>query len=320
MFKKFSSGILIIILIILLAIYAIVRFAGSKERTFKDKVLSFDQSIVSEILIGNTGKEPVDLKLSNGYWVVEMNGKEYAADSNTVKGILRQLSDLPTKRYAGRGQDLWKKYEVTDSAATLVTLKSSGKTVADIYIGKFDYNMPKDMQQQQQYRQQQGDMTTYVRIPGEDEVYAVDGFLKMNFNRDPSSYRNKAVTLLTANDVTRMSAEMEGTRNILEQQDGKWIMNGLPVDSLKTIKYRAALARLNGSKFVDDEVLPPNPAYSMTIEGNNFTPVLLKAYPVADTNIYFIVTSSANPGAFFNGKEGNLFNKIWKNQQDLLAD
>lgn len=310
MFKKFSSGLLIIVLIVLLAIYALVRFSGSKERTFREKVLSFDQASITQISILNTGKDPVELKLSNGNWSVLTDGKEFAADTNAVRGILKQLSNMPTKRYAGKGKENWKKYEVTDSAASRVILKSSGKTVADLYIGKFAYSMPKE-QQQQQFRQQQGDMTTFVRLVDEDDVYAVDGFLKMNFNRDASSFRNKVLVSVTASDINRLSADYNGVRQMIEKQENKWFKNGAPTDSLQTVKYRNTIARLYGSKFVDDAVLPVSPAYSLTIEGNNFSPIQLKAYPVADTNINYIITSSSNPGAFFNGKEGGLFKKIW---------
>jgi uncharacterized protein YneR len=192
MFKKFSSGVLIIILIVLLGIYGAVRFAPSKERTFRDKVMTFDPSGVTGISIQNPGKPPVEIELSSGNWMVKDNGQEFPADSNSIRGMLKQLSDLPTKRYAGKGKDAWKKYEVTDSAGTLVTLRFSGKKTAQVYIGKFSYSMPKDQQQQQQYRQQQGDMTTFVRLADEKDVYAVDGFLKMNFNRDASQFRAKS--------------------------------------------------------------------------------------------------------------------------------
>jgi hypothetical protein len=99
---------------------------------------------------------------------------------------------------------------------------------------------------------------------------------------------------------------------VIEQQNGKWVMNGMPADSAKVVRFRSTLSKLAGSKFLDDAVLPVAPEYSLTLEGNNFSPILLKAYPVADTNINYIITSSANPGAFFNGKEGGLFGKIWK--------
>jgi hypothetical protein len=191
MFKKFSSGILILILAVLMIIYLIVQYAGSDERTFRDKVLSFDATTITEILINDPkSKEGViDLRISGDKWIVNNGGKDYTADSNVVKNILKQLSDLPTKRYAGKGHKAWVKYEVTDSAASLVTLKASEKKVAEIYIGKFSYNMPKEQQQQVQSRQQRGEMTTYVRLVDEKDVYAVDGFLKMSFSSDVNAYR-----------------------------------------------------------------------------------------------------------------------------------
>ena len=312
MFKKFSTAWLMIILVVLLAVYMVVRFSGSRERTFKDKVLSFETSSVTQILISNPGKETVELQKVSNTWNVKSGGKEFPADTNLVAGILKQLSDLPTKRYAGKGRDAWKKYELTDSAATLVTLRSSGKTVAELYVGKFSYNMPKDQQAQSQYRQQQGDMTTFVRIPKEADVYAVEGFLKMNFNRDAAAYRNRFLVNVAAADVTRITDEGNGMRHVLEQQNGRWMANGIPADSMRVVKYKSVLARLAGNKFIDDAVLPTTPAYSMTIEGNNFSPITLNAYPVADTNINYIITSSANPTAYFNGKEGGLFKKIWQ--------
>ena len=314
MFKKFSSAKLIIILAILMIIYLIVRYSGSNERNFRDKVLSFDPSTVTEILIDDPKNEgeSVDLKLSGYNWTASTGGKEYASDSNIVNNMLRILSDMPTKRYAGKGKDAWIKYELTDSSAILVTLKAANKTVASLYIGKFSYNMPKDQQQQMQYRQQRGEMTSYVRLADEKDVYAVDGFLKTSFSGKIDSYRNRSLVNVSSADITRITIDDAGNNKILENQNGKWLVNGMPSDSLKTLRYMNALARLNGNKFFDEDLQQLTPGYSLRIEGNNFSPVELKAYPVADTNVAYVVTSSTNPGSYFNGKEGGLFNKIWE--------
>jgi hypothetical protein len=314
MFKKFKSWTLMIILAVLMIIYLIVRYAGSDERTFKDKVLSFDAASITEITIKDPkSKEgPIDLKLNGNQWLVSNGGKDYAADSNAVKNILKQLSDLPTKRYAGKGREVWAKYEVTDTSATLITLKSSKESVAEIYIGKFAYNQPKDLQPQVQSRQQRGDMTTYVRLANEKDVYAVDGFLKMGLSSNISNYRIRSLSSVNAADITRIVSEEPGNRNVLENLDGKWFYNGAPADSAKAVRYRMSVSRLTASKFIDEEVLPANSSYSLKIEGNNFTPVQIDAFPVADTNVAYIITSTGNPGSFFNGKEGGLFKKIWE--------
>ena len=316
MFKKFKSWMLMIVLAVLMIIYLIVRYAGPGERTFREKVLSFDPATITEIIIEDPkSKEggPLDLKFTGEKWMVSNGGKEYSADSNVVKNILKQLSDLPTKRYAGKGHDAWKKYEVTDSSATLVTLKASKQTAAEIYIGKFAYNQPKDQQvQMQQGRQQRGDMTTYVRLADEKDVYAVDGFLKMGLGSNISTYRIRALTGVNQADITRITSNAPGISKVLEKVNGSWIFNGVPTDSAMALKFRSTLARVSGSKFIDMDVPPSDPAYSVKIEGNNFSPVEIYAYPVADTNVAYIISSSANPGSYFNGKEGGLFKKIWQ--------
>jgi hypothetical protein len=314
MFKKFSSGILIVILCVLLIAYVIVRYSGSNDRTFRDKILSFETSVITDITIKDPKSQdgPVELRLSGDKWVVKSGSKEYTADSNVVKSMLNVLSDMPTKRYAGKGKEAWIKYEVTDTNGTLVTLTSSGKPVAELLVGKFSYNMPKDQQQQQmQGRQPRGEMTSFVRIPDEKDVYAVDGYLKTTFSGKVDAYRFRSLASLTAGDITRMTITGPGNSKILENTSGKWIMNGMPADSAASVKYRSTIARLNGTKFIDPEMVRSSATHSLLIEGNNFTPIEIQAFPVADTNIAYAITSSANPGTFFEGKAGGLFKKIW---------
>ncbi len=312
MFKKFSSGILIVVLIVLLGVYFMVRFAGTKDRTFRDKVAEFDPALVSEVMI-NTPDPNLDvtLKLKEGNWLVVKKGVEYPADSSMISGTIRMLSDMPTKRYAGKGQDAMTKYELTDSAATRIVLKAGNKELADLMLGKFSYTMPKGSGQQMQMQRQQGEMTTFVRLADEKEVYAVDGFLKMSLGRGADAFRVRTLTSVDPNDINRLTINNEGQMTRLELFEGKWMANGQPADSTEASRYRSTLARLSGSKFEDETTAAVDPSHILILEGNNFNPVELRAFPVADTNIRYLVTSSANPGAFFNGKEGGLFDRIW---------
>jgi len=313
MFKKFKSGVLIIILAVLMIIYLFVRYSGSDDRTFRDKILTFDANSITQILIidPKSNEGPVELVKSGNQWMVNIGNREYMADTNNIKNILSNLSDLPTKRYAGKDKDSWIKYEVTDTLATLVTLKDSKKTVAEILIGKFSYSMANNQQQQMQTRQQRGDMTTYVRMLDENDVYATEGFLKMSLSSDVDAYRNRNLANINPGDITRITITELGSRNVYENQYGKWMQNGIPVDSIMMAEYTTNVASLSGSKFVDQEAMQSTFTHSMTIEGNNFNPVEIQAYPSLDTNIAYIISSSVNPGSFFNGKEGGLFEKIW---------
>jgi hypothetical protein len=312
MFKKVNSSVLIVVLTILLIAYLIVRYSGSNERTFRDKVLSLDAAGVTQIIINDPKSQQgsVDLMKSGDKWMVKVGNREFNADTNVVKNILKQLGDMPTKRFAGKGSDAWIKYEVTDTSGTLVTLKSGGKTVAELVVGKFSYNIPKD-QQQMPNRQQRGEMTSYVRLSDEKEVYAVDGYLKATFTGKTESYRNRTLAGVNPSDITRITLNEPGSRKVYENPDGKWTLNSLPADSATVARYRSAIARLSSAKFYDQEVVPAMASHSLMIEGNNFTPVEIQAFPVADTNVNYVITSSANPESYFNGKEGGLFRKIW---------
>jgi len=314
MFKKVSSGVLIVVLAVLMIAYLIVKYSRSDDRTFKSKVLTVDPATITQIIIDDpkSQQDPVNLWKTGDKWMVKVNNRDFTADSNVVKNMLKVLSDMPTKRFAGKGSDAYAKYEVADTSGTLVTLKSNDKKVAELLVGKFSYNVPKDQQQQMQGgRQPRGEMTSYVRIPDDKEVYAVDGYLKMTFSGKTDSYRYKSLSGVNPADITKITVKEPGSVKVYESPSGKWTLNGAPADSATVVRYRSALARLNGSKFYDTEGAPSIASHSVVIEGNNFTPIEIQAYPVADTNINYVISSSANPGAYFSGKEGGLFKRIW---------
>jgi hypothetical protein len=320
MFKRFTSRILIIILIVLLAVYFVVTQLSSRDRTFKDKILSFDSKNVTEILISDPkAKTEVKLELDGKEWKVLANGKTYNGDTNVVKNILKQLGDLQTKRFAGKGEDAWIKFQVTDTNAIKVTLMGKSDRVAELYIGRFSYSQPKGQEKQAMQQQQpKGEMNTYVRAAEDKEVYAVDGFMRMNFNRDFNSYRNKMLVNVKPNDITRIVYTYPDRKMTLEKQGTKWMVNGMPADSVKMTRYLSTMARLSSANFVDIDLSAAQPAYLVNIEGTNFSPVQVKAFPVADTNINFAISSSVNEGAFFNGKKSDFFKKIMIAEQEVL--
>ena len=321
MFKKFSSGLLIIILIILLLVYFVVKHFSSGDRTFKDKILAFDPKAVTEILINDpTTKNEVDLKLDGKSWKVYNNGKTFNADSNAIKNILKQLSDLQTKQFAGKGKDAWAKYQVSDTSSTAIKVKLMAQSdkLAELYIGKFSYNQPKSKDQNPMQQQQKADVNTYVRSSGDKEVYTVDGFLRMNFNRDVNSYRNKMLVNVSPKEITRVVYNNPDGKMTLEKQGIKWTVNGILADSVKTARYLSTLGRLSNTNFIDMDMSGSQPAYTVNIEGNNFTPVQVKVFPVADTNINFVLNSTQNADAYFNGKKSDLFKKVLIKEQDLL--
>lgn len=320
MFKKINTTILIVVLLVLLGIYFAARFFDTSDRSFREIIVEVEPEKVTQLVIKDPqNNEPVNIEKEGDRWFLVKPSGKYPADTNVVKNIITQVGSLKTKRFAGKGEDQWDKYQVTDSAATTVELVGKDKTLARLMIGKFSYNMPKNQDQQQMMgRQQQGDMTTYVRLADESEVYAVDGFLKMNFNRDTDSYRDKTLVSVKQNDIQRVEFSYGGRQTLLERTGQGWTLGGTPADSASTVNYVKTLSKLNSSDFLDKDHSGAEASHRITIQGNNFVPVELAAYPVSDTNINYAINSSHNPTAYFNGKKSDLFDKIFIKETELL--
>jgi hypothetical protein len=320
MFKKIKPIWLVIILIILLGAYFIVRYTGQNDRNFRGKVLEFDPKSITEVLVTLPGQpEPNRMLREGNEWKVFINGQPYRADTNAMISMLGQLSRLETKRFAGKGKEKWEQYELTDSTGVRVVLKEGNKEVGDIMVGKFDYTQTPQGQPTGGMSQPPAEMSSYVRLTDEKEVYVVEGFLKMAVGRDLETYRDKVLVGVKRNDINRVTFDYQDSKMILEKEENKWLIDGQPADSLESVRYATMIARMAGQEFIYEDMQLDNPSHTVTIEGNNFTPIEIQAYPVADTNYNYVITSTKNP-ALFNGKKSDLFNRVFVDKDAFMPD
>ncbi|MCF8364427.1 MAG: DUF4340 domain-containing protein [Bacteroidales bacterium] len=323
MFKKLNSKVLIIILIVLAAIYYISTLSDDKERSFRNEIVAIDTAQVTDIII-NIAKEDLQISLTktgNNEWDVMANGNRYPADKSIVKSILGQYSLMKPKRIAATSSEKWDAFEVSDSTGTRVTLLDSDEELTDIYIGKFSYTQPPQGAQQNQYQQQRGTMTSFVRIAEDKDVYAVEGFLKMSYQSDVNAYRNKNLINVNKDDISKLEFKYPDRTITLAKEENKWMMNGQPADSANTVKYLNKIYRLNSSNFVDQSTQKLSDAtFKLSVEGNNFSPIEVSAFPTADTTIKFVISSSINPGAEFDGSKAKLYEKVFVDETAFLPE
>jgi len=324
MFNKLSSKVLIIILIVLVGIYYISTLTDNNDRSFRNVIVAIDTAQVTEIAI-NSSKDNLNIMLTktgNSDWEVASAGNKYPADKSIVKSILAQFSEMKPKRIAATAKSKWTDFEVSDSTGTNVILKDGNEELTNIYIGKFSYTQPPQGAQQQQMQQQQrGIMTSFVRLADDEDVYAVEGFLKMSYQNDVNSYRNKSLANINKDDISKLEFNYADRKISLTKEGTQWMMNGQPADSANTVKYLNKIYRLNSSNFVDQSTQKLSDAtYKLSIEGNNFSPIEIQAYPAADTTIQYVVTSSVNPGAEFDGAKAKLFEKIFVDETAFLPE
>ncbi len=308
MFNKNSNKTLWIVFTVLL-IAAILIFSSEstkKERTFNTDIVSVDTSSVTEILLypkGQKGKEVKLAKAGNKWEVTTENGKKYKVPFAKIKNLFVQILRIKPKRLAARSKDKFAKYQVLDSAATRVVVKEGSKEALNLIIGKFSFQQPRSM-------------STFVRLAGSTDIYEVDGFLDMIFNKTANNFRDETVIKSDKNKWNKLTFELPEETFELANTGKNWVLNGQPVDSTKTERVLNTLSRLTNNDFANVEGTNlPKIESKLTIENDLGEPIVVTAY--RDSTNY-IIYSSMNKENYFNGK--NLGSKIFLNKKAFLPD
>jgi hypothetical protein len=315
MFKKINIKWLAVVFVLLLAVVVLVTLIDNKStinqnRTFNSQLTDFDTSKVNSLIIyPKSKKEKIQLIKTGKDWNIAIGKKSYTAEENAVKGMLNSLFALKATRIAARYKSQWNEFEVSDSSATHVQLMADKKTVADIYIGKFSYKQPENANP---YMQQRGTMTSYVRVAGDDEVYAVEGILAMAFNREANDFRNHTLIKSQKENLTKLNFSSPGGSFNLIKKGKSWMVDGLIADSATVASYLSSVAWLSNSNFIDESLIESNsPDYELTIEGDNMPqPIKIKAFRADTANVYAL-NSSLNEGSYFSAKASGLMDKIF---------
>lgn len=298
----------------LLAIYGISQlFNTQPERSFKAELIQVDTAKVDLISVDPKGEEnkPYTLKRENGAWIASQDNINAKANSAAINALLKTILEIKTKQIAAKSPEKWPEYEVAEGSGSLIKVSSGSKVLEEFIIGRFSFD------------QQAKTATSYIRLKGEDEVYAVDGFLSVSLGQNFDTYRNKELLALKPEmDITAFSFETpEGQANFT-RQDGQWLLNGeTPLDSTKVANYLNGLKSLSGSTFADDfdDANADNLKFkTFTAKGNNITePLSISCYRDTTRERPFVFQSSQNTEAFFDSDSTGLFKTIFKEPNEF---
>jgi hypothetical protein len=314
MFRKVNLRVLLFIFGTLLAIAILSQVLEKKkgERTFKNELAAFDTAKVTDVIIKDmrNGNKGLELVKAGNNWKMKANGKEYHTDPDYIGSLLQELIQMKAERIAANSKEKWKEFEVTDSLALRVTVKGKTKILADLMVGKFSWQPPTNPYDRQ------GKMTSYIRIADEKEIYAVNGFIRMNLSPDINRFRDKTVIRAETGNLRKLVFEYPADSSfVLEKKDNLWIINGIPADSAKTSQYINSLENMSGDDFADNETIKGPAIYKLTLENNSTPPIEILAY-VADSLNGHIITSSLYADTQFSGKSG-LTSRIFKGKSSF---
>ena len=292
MFRKINYKILVTVFVVLLALVVLVELLDSKKgnRTFKSDLVEVLADEVSSIELYPRVENGTKIRLfkENDEWRVESEGKSFKADQASAGRMISELNSIKPKSVVATSKDRWENFEVSDSLGTRVKLLNGSKVVADLVIGKFSFSQPRNM-------------TSYVRLADEKEVYGVDGMLGMSFNRNVNSFRDRTVIKSNKTDWTKLTFSYPADSSfVLEKIGEKWMIGDMETDSAAVVQYFNSIANLNDGSFTEEKPVIA-PTHQLTIEGNNrMQKVEIKGYYTnAET---FVYESNQNPEAYFNSK------------------
>ena len=275
-------------------------FNNPVSKSFKEELVAIDSARVDKIVITGTKDlgNIISLEKSGNKWLVKSANHTATATRNSVQSILSQVTEVKAKRLVAKSKDKWGQYEVDEKTGTKVELYGNGNLLSSFISGRLNFN------------QQQRNATSYIRLDGEEDTYAVDGFLSMAFKQGFDSFRDKRLISLNKNDLTRIT--LSGMQEIVIGKNGNdWInQDGSVIDSVSMATYLNGIANLNGTKFNDDfnEVSYP-PSYILTLEANNqLTPVTIQSWKIDEDA--FLLNSSLNPESKFESDRMGIFKKL----------
>ena len=183
------------------------------------------------------------------------------ADSSTISRALTELGDLSLNARVTANADRYEIYGI-DSTATTVTL-----------------TWPDGAEEIMISRQGRDYMSIYVRIGEDPNVYSTNG--RVTINQDPERWRDRKVVDTGMGTVTSARVVRQDVSYEVSLEDGTWMVDDQPGDSLQITNWLRRFAPLNADGFFDDlpaQILS-DANYRVDLSTSANTTVSLRATP-----------------------------------------
>jgi hypothetical protein len=244
---------------------------------------------------------------------------ELAADDNRVKSVLAQLDGTRILNIAANDPSKWEEFNTANEKGIRVKIMSNEEVLADLIIGKFDFIQPKTTQQQNPYmRQPQGEMRSYVRIFGENEVYTIDGMISFGIGKTVDDYVDKNLTSFNFDDIGQLDFEFaDGNSFQLANNDGNWTIDGSLADSLSTVNYLKKIGNLRGKEVMKTRFEDKDPFATVTIGKLEGGEIKIESFALDSAS--YALHSSINPQNILIDSDGSVVEKVFVSKNYFLG-
>lgn len=296
-----------------LAIVAAIAYyyqSRSSKSSFSSDLPGFDSAAVTTILITPKSEKGAEVIFSktDTIWSVSKGNISATPRQGIAESMISELKGMKVLKVASRKKEKWNEYEVGDSAASHVILKSGDQTLFDIFIGKFDFE--RTQMGGGQFGQGGISGSTYIRLGGEDVIYVVEGFISFTFNSEFKNWRDGSFIKTERQSISKISFTNSGDSSfVLEKSGNGWMVNGKKADSSSVEEYLSALSFRDYNEFYD--LAPPPGAATCILNVETGGMVTLSVEGWESSPGQFILRSSLNPKALFTSPVEGIYKEVF---------
>ena len=218
-------------LILLLVAGALLAYVGLVERDRKttseaaeasNQVLEFDRDKINHVTIKNP-EAKIEFTREGQSWQMSAEPIKDRADSMTLNQLFTTMETLrhDAKIEPEKGKDNLKEYGVADSDIK-VTFSGEGQKPVELLIGHDAAVEGK----------------IYARLASDDAVFVIPSDLKNQLTKKADDYRDRKLTELTTQQVTKVTVKSKAGETELEKKDNHWTIT-------KPLQARADDSKIN---------------------------------------------------------------------------
>jgi hypothetical protein len=226
----------------LLVIFLLSKWLSApKDRSFDPEIINLDTTKVQQLIVNKPGEDPFTLEKNANGWSLIQGDMRYTPTASSVQGLMSNLSSIVANRIVTKNPERYKEYNVDDSTGTRIQAMQDGKVLGDVVVGRFNFN------------QATRSGISYLKQHGENEVYAVEGFLSMSLTQGFDNYRDKRIVSLNKNDVTRFTLEQQNARMVVSKIGNDWKDDQqMDIDSADMESFLNNLQSVSGTTFANN--------------------------------------------------------------------
>lgn len=163
--------VLLVIVVILLGALELIEYYG-KEKT-RENLTGVKIDKITRIALSKSNDDQyISLKKEELGWFITSEKIQIPIENQQIEKIFQLLTEMkPIKKISSNNED-WEKHETTDEQSLRVTTYREKDILSDIFIGCTE----KD--------ETTGELITYVRVKGDQDIYSVKGNLHHEFEQN----------------------------------------------------------------------------------------------------------------------------------------